>query len=106
MNQQQRDVVQQALTWMDEIHPGNMTPMAEDAWDKSRTALRQLLEQPVQEPVAWVLEWSFNGEEVGRRLYDDETHCKFDAGSDGGICRPLIYGDTTPPAQPAQGESK
>jgi hypothetical protein len=46
MNEQQRAAVRQALTWMDEIHPGNMTPMAEDAWDKSRAALRQLLEQP------------------------------------------------------------
>ena len=54
-----------------------------------------------QEAVAWALEWTFNGEEVGRRLYDDETHCKFDAGQDGGVCRPLVYGDTTPPA-PAQ----
>ena len=56
---------------------------------------------PKQEPVAWVLEWSYNGDCVGRRLYDDETHCKFDAGQDGGICRPLIYGDTAPqPQQP------
>jgi hypothetical protein len=52
------------------------------------------------EPVAWVLEWSYNGDCVGRRLYDDETHCKFDAGQDGGICRPLIHGDTAP--QPKQ----
>ena len=51
-----------------------------------------------QEPVAWVLEWTFNGEERGRRLYDDETHCVFDAENDGGVCRPLVYGDTSPPA--------
>lgn len=57
-------------------------------------------EQPAQqEPVAWMLEWTFNGEERGYRLYDDETHCKFDAGQDGGVCRPLVYGDTAPPAQ-------
>jgi hypothetical protein len=55
-----------------------------------------------QEPVAWMLEWSFNGDEVGRRIYDDETHCKFDAGNEGGVCRPLIYGDTAP--QPVQAE--
>ena len=55
--------------------------------------------QPQQEPVAWVLEWTFNGEERGRRLYDDETHCVFDAGNDGGVCRPLVYGDTSPAAQ-------
>jgi hypothetical protein len=23
------------------------------------------------------------------RLYDDETHCRFDAESDGGVCHPL-----------------
>jgi len=54
-------------------------------------------EAPKQaEPVAWVLEWTFDGEEKGRRLYDDETHCKFDAGQDGGVCRPLVYGDAAP----------
>ena len=45
------------------------------------------------EPVAWVLEWTHSGEVLERRLYDDETHCRFDAGQDGGVCRPLIYGD-------------
>ena len=56
----------------------------------------QHLEQlrPAQEPVAWMLEWAFNGEERGYRLYDDERHCVFDAESDGGVCRPLY---TTPP---------
>lgn len=46
---------------------------------------------PVQlpEPVAFALEWTFNGEERGMRLYDDETHCRFDAESDGGVCHPL-----------------
>ena len=59
-----------------------------------------LAKQPAQqqEPVAWVLEWTFNGEERGRRLYDDETHCVFDAENDGGVCKPLVYGDTSPPA--------
>lgn len=41
------------------------------------------------EPVAFALEWTFNGEERGMRLYDDETHCRFDAESDGGVCHPL-----------------
>jgi len=50
-----------------------------------------------QEPVAWALEWAFDGEEKGRRLYDDERHCKLDAENDGGICRPLVYGYTAPP---------
>ena len=41
------------------------------------------------EPAAFALEWTFNGEERGMRLYDDETHCRFDAESDGGVCQPL-----------------
>lgn len=46
---------------------------------------------PVELPVvAWLLEWTFNGEERGQRLYDDERHCLLDAQSDGGICSPLV----------------
>ena len=41
------------------------------------------------EPAAFALEWTFNGEERGMRLYDDERHCRFDAESDGGVCHPL-----------------
>ena len=73
----------------------------DQAYATEIAAIREALaEQPVQqqEPVAWVLEWTFNGEERGRRLYDDETHCVFDAENDGGVCRPLVYGDTSPPA--------
>lgn len=75
-----------------------------EQWSPADTAHRAgglpMAEQPAQqEPVAWVLEWTFNGEERGRRLYDDETHCVFDAENDGGVCRPLVYGDTYPPAQ-------
>jgi hypothetical protein len=56
-----------------------------------------------QKPVKWVLEWTFDGEETGRRIYDDERHCLLDAEKDGGICRPLVFGDTHPaPAQPVQ----
>ena len=56
-------------------------------------------------PVAFALEWTFNGEERGMRLYDDETHCRFDAESDGGVCSPLYTEQqvramlSTPPAQ-------
>ena len=41
------------------------------------------------EPVAFALEWTFDGEERGIRLYDDERHCRLDAESDGGVCSPL-----------------
>lgn len=50
-----------------------------------------------QEPVAWMLEWTYDGDEQGRRLYDDERHCLLDAERDGGVCRPL-YAAPVPPA--------
>jgi hypothetical protein len=49
----------QALEALEPIHPGNMTPMAEEAWKTAITALREALEavpQPAavdQEPVAY-----------------------------------------------------
>ena len=76
--------------------------------DRAITACRAALAQKDEhDPVAWMLEWTFNGEELGQRLYDDETSCKFDAGSYGGVCRPLVYGDTTPPKrQPLTDEQR
>ena len=76
------------------------TPLAEDRQRvlKAIAACREAQAQKDEhDPVAWMLEWTFNGEELGQRLYDDETSCKFDAGSYGGVCRPLVYGDTAPP---------
>lgn len=47
--------MKQALEALEEIHPGNMTPMAEEAWNKAITALRLAIEQSEkQEPVAEV----------------------------------------------------
>ena len=65
-----RKAAEQALEALGGIHPGNMTPMAEESWNKAAEALRQALAQPVdainmseervdetdkreQEPVAW-----------------------------------------------------
>ena len=45
--------MQMALEALEQIHPGNLTPMAEEAWNKAITALRQALETE-QEPVAWI----------------------------------------------------
>jgi hypothetical protein len=73
-----------ALEALEGIHPGNMTPMAEEYWNKAITAIKQALAAPVQEPVAWYRD------EDGIRIYyeskvwDDAT--------------PLY---TTPPSQPA-----
>ena len=56
MNEQQRAVVQMALEAF-EFDDLPLNQQNVDAWDAVRnnavTALRQLLEQPVQEPVAW-----------------------------------------------------
>jgi len=41
-----RTAAQLALTLLDEIYPGNMTPMAEETWNKAITALKAALEQP------------------------------------------------------------
>lgn len=40
--------------------------------------------------ICHALEWTFDGEERGMRLYDDERHCLFDSQSDGGVCSPLV----------------
>ena len=41
----------QALEALEQIHVGNMTPMAEEAWNKAIVILLQALEQPKKEPV-------------------------------------------------------
>jgi hypothetical protein len=43
-----------ALEALEGIHPGNMTPMAEEYWNKAITAIKQARSAPVQEPVAWM----------------------------------------------------
>jgi len=68
----------------------------EYGFQQAIAALAEALTQSEQEPVAWALEWTFGGEEKGRRLYDDERQCKFDAENDGGVCRSLVYGNTAP----------
>ncbi len=40
---EQRKVMGHALEALEEIHPGNMTPMAEKNWNKAITALREVL---------------------------------------------------------------
>ena len=78
-----------------------------DVRDEIAACREALAQKDEHDPVAWMLEWTFNGEELGQRLYDDETSCKFDAGSYGGVCRPLVYGDTTPPKrQPLTDEQR
>lgn len=50
-----RKAAKMALEALQGIHVGNMTPMAEENWNKALTALRQALAQPEQEPIhAWL----------------------------------------------------
>lgn len=48
-----RKAAEIALEALEGIHVGNMTPMAEENWNKAIEALRQALAQPEQEPVTW-----------------------------------------------------
>ena len=56
-----RELMQQALDALVEIHPGNMTPMAEESWNKAIEALRARLAQPEPEPVAWTYQHEDTG---------------------------------------------
>jgi hypothetical protein len=52
-----REEAQQVLGYLEEIHPGNMTPMAEINWNKAIETLRARLSAPEPEPVAvWELQ--------------------------------------------------
>jgi hypothetical protein len=53
-----KESMKQALEALEGIHPGNMTPMAEEYWNKAIAALKERLAQPEQEqePVAWQIE--------------------------------------------------
>jgi len=84
MNEQQRAVVQQALWVVRELMDGEHTYEALERADNAIFALRQLLEQPVQEPVAWC--WRNS---KGWITYGESPHDYFDS-------KPLY---TTPPAQ-------
>lgn len=46
-----RELLRQVVDDLMAIHPGNMTPMAEEVWLKSTRALIAALEQPAVEPV-------------------------------------------------------
>ncbi len=43
---EQREVMQLALEALEGLHPGSMTPMAEEYWDKAIEALREVLGEP------------------------------------------------------------
>ena len=49
-----RKAAEMALEALEGIHPGNITPMAEESWNSAMETLRTALAQPEQKPVAWV----------------------------------------------------
>jgi len=76
-----------------------LSPRMAEGYEKAERGRRQ--KEPIKvwvdeseaiaksEPVAWQLEWYYDGECKDSRLYDDERHCLLDAQTEGGICRPL-----------------
>lgn len=57
---------------------------------KERDELQaKVAEMERQEPVAWMRQWSFKGEETGFELYGVYRDCMKDAVYHGGICTPL-----------------
>ena len=68
------EVMKKALEALEGIHPGNMTPMAEEAWNKAITALHLAIEQAEkQEPVAWMTIDAY-GEEDDIHYENPEGH--------------------------------
>jgi hypothetical protein len=86
------EVLKQMVEALEWSHGGEPVGTA----DAIQAGKKLIAELESQEPVAWALEWTFDGEEKGRRLYDDEWQCIFDAENDGGVCRSLVYGNTAP----------
>jgi hypothetical protein len=58
----EREALQTVLEALEGIHPGNMTPMAEEYWNKAITVAKQALAaapvQPAIEPFALLAEWA------------------------------------------------
>jgi hypothetical protein len=90
------EVSKLALEALEGIHPGNMTPMAEEYWNKAITLIKQALAAqpaPVQEPVAWARYPRYTGS-----IQKAEIVFTKPEGKD------WLELYTTPPAQPAAQE--
>ena len=73
------EALKQALEALEEIHPGNMTPMAEKTWDTAITALRRALAQKdEQEPVAWKRRLAEIHDALSYELGDTDPHIEDD----------------------------
>ena len=73
------EALQMALVALEEIHPGNMTPMAEKALDTAIAALREALAQKdEQEPVAWKRRLVEIHDALSYELGDTDPHIEDD----------------------------
>ena len=104
-----REEAQQVLGYLEEIHPGNMTPMAETNWNKAIEALRARLSAPEPEPVAkFVLADGLNkrvkllvdGLPIGTLFYtappQPEPPCKTGSQCIGGKCPQCVVSEPRP----------
>jgi hypothetical protein len=69
--------MQQALDALVEIHPGNMTPMAEESWNKAIEALRARLAQPLPEKSKGALSHEENkrhNKKILDKFYEENAH--------------------------------
>jgi hypothetical protein len=87
-----------ALEALEGIHPGNMTPMAEEYWNKAITAIKQARSAPVQEPVAW----RFTGIAGFKRFVTDAQYKAFSPEVRAWYEPFKCASCTTPPAAPVQ----
>lgn len=70
------EALKQALAALEDIHPGNMTPMAEKAWDTAIATIREALAQkdehePVAEITADDMGRPFNAIRIGAHFYKE-----------------------------------
>lgn len=70
------EALKQALAALEDIHPGNMTPVAEKAWDTAIATIREALAQkdehePVAEITADDMGRPFNAIRIGAHFYKE-----------------------------------
>lgn len=86
-----------ALEELEAIHPGNMTPMAEEAWNKAITSLRKAIAQAEQaQPYGWKV-YGVNALFVGEYA---EQYAKAEAKRIGGTCIAFPLYTAPQPRQP------
>jgi hypothetical protein len=94
------EAMELALEALEGIHPGNMTPMAEEYWNKAITAIKAALAAqpaPVQEPIGYL----FQHDETGLTTVVDVQQVEWGFEKNNPRHQKIGPVYTTPPAQPA-----